>query len=452
MISRRVESPIDAMTTHHPRDFSNESFEAFEARLHAAGIGGDSLGWKLREMVFSALYHDPLTWQRVCAGRNALYAIPGGWIAWLYSHHISQRVSKRHVFPPPADHHFLCLSARSNHIQRIAPEASARAAQGSCRIWAANAKTAKALRDAGASHVSTIDLPWAAYLDPDSIAIARNETAAVIHSLPPVDRLAASKLAISFAIYHAALRFWREALRGQPKSVLTTYEKDPVSKAMLAVAEEIGVPERVHWTHGLRHSSQRATIANRLWCLTAADARHFQPKVPPGCLATHRPSPESIHWLNTIGPLPPETLRNPATVHFLFLGSGFEPDCTNEMSLADLRVIAAARHALGSRVQWRFRPHPGNIQRLSDNLSKLGMHDIDFSTRALAEDLAWSHAVGASFSSVAVDIEPTGRPVFWVQAEIRSLYSVDQMIADGFGTHLDAATADAKIRETFHLE
>ncbi len=440
------------MTAPHPRDFSNESYEAFEAMLRAAGMGEGSLGWKLRDMAFSALYHDPLTWQRVRRSRNALFAMPGGWIAWLYSHHIGQRFSKAPALPSPADHHFLCLSARSNHIQRIVPEASARAAHGSCQIWAGNAKVAQALRDAGASHISVIDLPWAAYLDPDSIAIARRETAALLRALPPVDRLAASKLAVSIAIYHASLRFWRDALRGQPESVLTTYEKDPLSKAMLAVAEEIGVPERIHWTHGLRHSSQRATLANRLWCLTATDARHFQPRVPPGCLATHRPSPESIHWLNTIGLLPPETLRNPASVRFLVLGSGFDPGYTREMSLSDLGVIASVGKALGDRVQWRFRPHPGNIARFREDLTSVGLHEIDFSTRPLAEDLEWSHAVGSTFSSVAMDIEPTGRPIFWILSEIRPLYSVDQMIADGYGTHLDAATAAARIREIFHLE
>ena len=440
------------MTAPHPRDFSNESYEAFEAMLRAAGMGEGSLGWKLRDMAFSALYHDPLTWQRVRRSRNALFAMPGGWIAWLYSHHIGQRFSKASALPPPADHHFLCLSARSNHIQRIAPEASARAAHGSCRIWAGNASTAQALRGAGASHISAIDLPWAAYLDPDSIAIARRETAALLRALPPVDRLAASKLAVSIAIYHASLRFWRDALRGQPKFVLTTYEKDPVSKAMLAVAAEMGVPERIHWTHGLRHSSQRATLANRLWCLTATDARHFQPRVPPGCLATHRPSPESIHWLNTIGPLPPQILHNPPSVHFLVLGSGFDPGYTRDMSLADLRVITTARDTLGDRVQWRFRPHPGNIQRFRDHLAEVGLKDIDFSTRTLADDLQWSHAVGSTFSSVAMDIEPTGRPIFWILSEIRPLYSVDQMITDGYGTHLDAATAAAKIRGIFHLE
>ncbi len=435
-----------------PTDFSNESFEAFEELLRRSALDESSLGWQLRDMAFSALYHDPPTWQRIRRSRNAIFAIPEGWIPWLYSYHLAKRFTKIPSPAPPSDHHFLCLSARSNHIQRIVPEAATRSSNGSCTIWVTNPKAAQALQGTTTATIRGIDHPWAPFLDPTCIEIARTESARILNALPPVSRPAAAKLAVSLAIYQAALPFWRENLSAIPKSVLTTYEKDPLSKAMLTAAAETGVSERIHWTHGLRHSSQRVTLANQLWCLTSTDARYFQPKLPPGSTAIHRPSPESIHWLKNLGPLPPEILQNPPSVHFLVLGSGFDPGYTLEMSLADLRVIATARDALGPRVQWRFRPHPGNIQRFRDDLSKVGLHDIDFSTRTLAEDLQWSHAVGSTFSSVAMDIEPTGRPIFWILAEIRPLYSVDQMIADGYGTHLDAATAAAKIREIFHLK
>lgn len=440
------------MTHPYPSDFSNESFEAFEALLRKAGIDESSLGWQLRDMAFSALYHDPPTWQRIRSSRNVLFALPGGWIVWLYSYHLAAFFAKSPPLSPPADHHFLCLSARSNHIQRSAPEAAARSTHGSCAIWATNPQAAQALREASNVDIRLIGNPWVPFLDPACIELGLSESRRILRALPPVHRLAASKLAISFAIYQAALGFWRENLTGRPKTVLTTYEKDPVSKAMLAVAAEIGVAERIHWTHGLRHASQRVTLANQLWCLTPNDARYFQSKVPPGCVACHRPSPESEHWLKTIGPLPPDILQNPPCVHFLVLGSGYDPGYTREMSLADLGVIANARDALGDRVQWRFRPHPGNIPRFRDDLAATGLKNIDFSTRNLAEDLQWSHAVGSTFSSVAMDIEPTGRPIFWIMSAIRPLYSVDQMIREGYGIHLDQSTATFRISEIFGLE
>lgn len=439
------------MSSPHPCDFSNESFEEFENLLRKASIDESSLAWKLRDMTFSALYHDPPTWKRIRCSRNALFAIPGGWIAWLYSHHFSQRLVKTRPTLRAFDHHFLCLSARSNHIQRIIPEATARSSCGSCTIWATNSIAAESLRNLSSAHIQVVETPWADFLDPNCIEVAQRESRRILSAITPVSRLAASKLSVSLAIYQAALGFWRNSLTGQPKTVLTTYEKDPVAKAMLAVAGETGIAERIHWTHGLRHSSQRVTLANQLWCLKANDAHYFQSKVPHGCVACHRPSPESIQWLETIGRVPPETLRNPSAIRFLVLGSGFDPGYTREMSLADLGVIAKASKDLGDRVHWRFRPHPGNIQRFREDLAAVGLHEIDFSSRTLAEDLEWSDAVGSTFSSVAMDIEPTGRPIFWIHAEIRTLYSVDQMIREGYGIHIDSANAAKKIRETFQL-
>ena len=436
---------------HQPVDFSNESYEAFEAALIASGIPETSPAWTCRDMAFSALFHDPLDWSRIRKGRYALFALPAGWIAWLYSHHWQHRLRPQAVPRVRADHHFLCLSSRSNHVRRIGPEAAKRASEGTCHIWCTHEKTVEMLRPYGDFGISMVSEPWADWLDTDIIRRASQALAEIRRALPLQDKLAAAKLASTFAIREASTRFWDSVFVEAPVSVLTTYEKDPLAKGFLEAARRKGTSRRVHWTHGLRHASQRVTESSELWCLTPADARYFASRLPAGCTPHCRRSPEADHWLETIGLLPETARHNPPTLHFLVLGSGFDPGYSVEMSVADMKVIAAAINSLGERVRWRFRPHPGNIARFRQDMEDAGIQDADFSTRSLGEDLGWSHAVGSSFSSVLLDIEPTGRPIFWIQAETRTLYSVDQMIADGFGIQLDAANAAARIRDAFGL-
>lgn len=431
-------------------DFSNESYESFESMLLEGGTPETSLRWELRDMAFSALYHDTPGWGRALRGRGSLFALPFGWVAWLYSHKLG-KTNRAQTNATEADHHLLCLSSRSNHIERIAAWAGEMAAEGSCQIWVTQDQAAQTLEARGIRSIAKLGRCWIPWLFLSDILKARREAAEILRLVPCGGRLAAGKLRISFAIYLAALRYWDTKLGNSPKSVLTTYEKDPVAKAMLASASRNRVGKRIHWTHGLRHSSHRATLASELWCLTSADAKHFATRVPTGCVALHRQSPESQKWVDAIGLLPPAVLRDPPTLHFLVLGSGFDPGYTPEMSVADMMVVRRAFQELGTRVHWRFRPHPGNIARFREDISAAGFGDIDFSGRSLEEDLRWSHAVGSAFSSVAIDIEPTGRPIFWILSEIRPLYSVDQMIAEGYGTHLDAENVSRIIRETFRL-
>jgi len=102
-------------------------------------------------------------------------------------------------------------------------------------------------------------------------------------------------------------------------------------------------------------------------------------------------------------------------------------------------------------VCWRFRPHPGNIPRFREDLTALGMDQVDISTNSLRDDLQWAHAAGSPFSSVLVDMKQTGRKIFWVQEKIRPLYGVDELIREGYGIHVDSSSVVSRIREAFGI-
>lgn len=437
-----------------PLDFTGESFERFQALLKER-CSPESWVWLLRDGIFGTITHDPLSFRRIIRSKELLLLLPGGWMLWLLIHKVQAMVGRIPAPPPPAaaSHHLLFLSARSNHIKRVLPLLRQFNENACCLGWANQSKILQLIDADLKPSMRLAGNAWAFHLrmaDLGTAASCAGELSQSLGSLS-IPWLQRGKVRIYIAVFLAWRRFWEQQFRTRPETVLTTYEKDPMAKAMLCVAREIGVPERIHWAHGLRHASLQSTFASELWCLIEPDVPYYRRLLPTDCKLVFKQSPESIELIQDIGILTENDLKGLKVVHFLFLGNGFDSTYPPEASQADLAVIRTAMNELGAQVNWRFRPHPGNILQFKADLAALGLDQVEISTNSLRDDLQWAHAAGSPFSSVLVDMKQAGRKVFWVQEVIRPLYGVDELIREGYGTHVDSKTVSSRIREAFDL-
>jgi hypothetical protein len=425
-------------------NFSNESFDNFQEAIRSWG-GEHTLLWELRDGLFGVLTHSRARLGQVLKTREALLFLPFGWIAYMLSFRVSPAPA-----PVVSTHHLLFLSPRSNHLKRVEPLLRELSKSSPCTGWVANPQTQARIAPDLLPLAKDISRGWRAHLNLQDFRKADREARKLEQMLdwrvPLIER---SRLRLYVALFFAWKRFWQAHLPDPSVFVLTTYEKDPIAKSLLVVAKEKNVPQRIHWAHGLRHNSLQSTFASELWCLTEPDAEYFRTVLPTDCLAIYKPSPEGLELAAKIGILDEEKRREARPVQFLFLGAGFDPDYSPAERLADLQVIRTGMEELGDRVVWRFRPHPGNIPNFLSDLEALGIKEPDISKNSLEDDIRWSHAVGTPFSSVGIDAKLAGRELFWVHAEIRSLYSVDKLIAAGFGIHIDSKSVSRKVTEAF---
>ena len=439
-----------------PRDlrlnFTSESFESFQAILKNR-CSPESWTWLLRDGIFATITHDPLSLRRIIRSKEALLVLPGGWMLWLLIYKVQAMLGR--IPPPPTPtstaHHLLFLSTRSNHIKRMLPLLRECNQKASCLGWANQAQILQLIDKDLKHRMRLASNAWAFQLRVADLCVAASCAGDLKRSLDShhIPWLQRGKVRIYIAIFLAWRRFWEQQFKFQPESVLTTYEKDPMAKAMLHVAWEIGVPKRIHWAHGLRHASLQSTFSSELWCLIEPDVGYYRRILPAHCTPVHKQSPEALQLVQDIGILDKKDLQGLHSVNFLFLGNGFDSAYTDQMRIRDMEVIRQAMTTLKSQLNLRFRPHPGAVEKFKETLNELGLHDVDFSTRSLHEDLKWAHAVGGSFSSVLLDVLPTGRKVFWVQSEIRPLYGVDELIRQGYGIHVDSSTVVPRLREAF---
>lgn len=437
-------------------DFSSANFVRFQDMLRKQTKDA-SLLWLLRDCLFAAIFNDTRQIRRVVRSKDGVLLVPGGWILWillrvLYGHWkgSSKTLNQR----TPAAAHFLFLSPRSNHFKRIHPLMNEMAATMTCRGWITGQDILPLLPNGDAAAFSFIADDWTARVKLTDLWTAAREC----HQLkillgPRLKRLQLATSCIHVVMFLAWLRFWRhEFLASTPELMVITYEKAPVAKAMFEAGREAGVPRRVHWAHSLRHGSLQATLATELWCMTELDVDYFRPLLPSGCQALYRENPESTELIRTIGMLDETSFANTTPRRFLFLGSGKDVAYSREQSEADMRVIRHAMDAFGDKVEWRFRPHPGNVDGFRADLHAAGLGHVDLSQRPLNEDLAWAQGVGSTFSSVLVDVKPTGRRIFWVHDEIRTLYGVDELIRGGFGVHLDSSHVIQRLGEALSVK
>jgi hypothetical protein len=67
----------------------------------------------------------------------------------------------------------------------------------------------------------------------------------------------------------------------------------------------------------------------------------------------------------------------------------------------------------------------------------------------LYDDLKWAQAVCSATSSLLLDWQETGRALFWVQAELRNISGVNELVEDGIGIHLSITNCVEQIKKSF---
>ncbi len=429
-------------------DYTNENFETFQKRL-AGAVSKDSLLWELRDAIFCEAFYG------LKFKRYALFHIPFGQysvftIDWLRA---VRKFRIKRFSLNPCSAHFLFCSPRNNHFNRIYPLFNEVLSEKSSQAWVSNPDVLRLIRPEHRKYFFDISSQWLRHVRIRDVFRARAHCDE-LHRLFPDDLSAwcLRKIELYFVIFLAWRRFWRNQLCVSVDEVYCTFEKTPVVKGFFFVAKELGVKKRVHWIHGLRHASIQSTLATELWCMTDGDVQYFQSRVPDYCTPHKKRNPEADMLVQSVGIMELSAERTSKFINFLFLGPGLETSYTAEMRCADLAVIKIAQRELKGIVSWRFRPHPSARERFKDELLDAGIEIDDFSDRDLIEDLKWAHAVGSAWSSLLLDVMETGRPIFWVQSEIRPLGGVDELIRSGIGIHVSASSISDQIQRVFGVQ
>ena len=354
--------------------------------------------------------------------------------------------------PCSAPVQFLFCSARNNHINRLYPLFKDTSAEQDLCGWVSDSAVFGKIDETHNSLLKRIDGQWARMLKWKHFSEANKLCRELASAIPGFfSKTDMRKIHVFFVMFLTWKEVWESVLHPDVREVYCTFEKSPVVKAFYAAAKDFGVPKRIHWIHGLRHSSIQSTYATELWCMTKGDVRFFETRVPTYCKPMKKRNPEADMMIEAIGIKRPREYYEDS-VHFLFLGPGLESSYSEGMRLEDLNIIKSAQEALGNSVTWRFRPHPSAVKRFQSELEKVGVRIDEFSSYPLNEDLKWADAVGSSWSSLLLDVKETGRPIFWVQSKLRTLGGVDELVEDGVGYHASQESFEHRLTEVFDLE
>ena len=431
--------------------YSNESFEAFQKKLRQE-IGQDSPLWDLRDCLFAEAFYGK-------SGKHrSLFSFPGGWVLLLFFLWLKQRRNfSLGLIPTCAEgaSHFYFPSDRSNHIGRLLPMLENALAKGeTCIAWFSAGPTSEfngpppELRSffhdvtgAWTSHLKISDFREAARL-------GRILKCCLGEQINQSQTRAACASLVQFFAWR---RFWTGIFRKKPANFVSTFEKGPIIKAASTTARAREVEPRRHGIHGLRPASLQANRATEHWSMTPGDQRFLSTRVPDYCQVTVKENPEAHDLAREIGVLDFSTSSIKLPLHFLVLGPGANASYTKEMRLADLAVIKQLQDEFGTQIRFRFRPHPSRFERFRCELLEAKIMVKDFQLRPLYEDLKWSHVVGSATSSLMLDWVHTGRKIFWIQAELRSICAVDELVEDGIGIHLDCRHGPSRLRQAIPL-
>lgn len=427
-------------------DYSNESFERFQQTLKLE-VEEESLLWQLRDALFAEAFYGKkrkFPW---------LYSLPFGWLLvlaflWIQSW---RNLARRSIpISSAASHHFLFLSERNNHTARLLPLYREIRKSNSCAAWYNIKNLGELAQLDERDEFKFIAGEWTIKIRFQDI-YAASRLSKKLAGIFPEDLTKSDRNTITIYLveFFAWQRFWESTLDPSCQYIASTFEKSSIAKAFFYVAHSLDAQHRIHWIHGLRHASLQSTLASELWCMTPGDVRFFEKCLPIYCTAHVKGNPEAAELAATISVLDPASLRESDSIHFLFLGPGEEKSYTKDMRMSDLAIIKSLQQHFNSRIQWRFRPHPSATDRFRKELIEAGITIEDFSSGHLHDDLKWAHAIGSSWSSLLLDVRATGRPIFWIQSEIRNLGAVDELIEDGIGVHLDATTGVDRLQQAF---
>jgi len=418
-------------------EYSNKNFDRFQDEI-SESLGREHFLYKLRDALFMNLAYGHNAWKS-----DLLLYLPFGAYLILGLDYL-KGLRRRGETPEleAAEKHFLllCCSERSNHMDRIFHFRDHLKQQGiPYQLWKVSLPDQSRIYDEVSANTVNISGQWTRWGLRPHFASARRDVSVLRGLFGKKFKARDYRRTFQYLVkYRAWTLFWEEQLFEHSPGVFCTFEKGDAIKPMFRVAEDKGLARRVHWVHGLRHHSLQATSASELWVLTDGDVEFFSGKVGRHCNVIQHNNPFADVLRERLGGWTRANSAARGTVRFLFLGPGGESSYTDSMRAADLAILRTAQEAMGSRVEWRFRPHPAVRKRFLRELKEAGLSVTDFSENELFDDIAWSDAVGSSWSSLLLDIYATGRPVFWVQASMRSLGGADELIKAGVGTWVHA--------------
>lgn len=424
-------------------NYSNESFESFQAKL-AIAYHPDDLIWIARDGLFTQAFYDHEK------NKNPIFNLPLSDVAYLVRNRFIKSNSKCIDQLEKVDTCIIIPSSRSNHLGRLLPYMNDKTVKYGV-ITTTNCKL-----DFNNNQIIWEHDPCtgaAKKARPLHYYLARTQMSKFYDSIS-IDFTAKQKrfMTLYLCEFHVWVELWTELLKKcDAKQIVSTFECSASGKALFFSAKQLGIQSRIHWYGGMRHAILQSTLSTELWCQTQSDVRYFEKKVPEYCKVSVKKNPECQRIADNIGVLDRTQPLEPP-LRFLFLGPGANPLYTKDMRLNDLKTLKHIQTFFGDKIVWRMRPHPSRIERFVSELHEVGIVADDISTRDLYEDLKWAHAVGTGTSSLLLDLIDSGRYLFWIQAELRNISSVNEHVSDGIGVHLDLSNAKQELNKILNQQ
>jgi hypothetical protein len=437
------------MSNNQDANRKHVAYQDFEKELHLATKGKGSL-WLLRDMAYAEILSNnnrrPVTW---------IIKLPFGWFPLLlYSIIIGlfkRRFNDSEILS--RSHHFLIPNAAVNHYDRMASVFSKNEFRGCRKIWIYDPRTLNKMSIDEKSDSSLITDEWIKWFRLNHVKQAMNSVRPLKKTFfGKCNPTLYNKTILAFIKYFSLKNFWdKQLINSVSLSAFSTYEKSYLTKSFFKAAAECEVPNRIHWLHGLAHVSHCPTFATEIWCSSSAECEMLRNILPGSCIPVHVSSPRVKNLINEIGIISHNDRQKIKAVKILVLGTGNDPNFTEDMRKNDLHRLQSIQELLGSSAIWRFRAHPSARKRYKTAIIDAGLIMESFSDNTLEVDLKWCDIVFAPYSSVAVEAHEIGRLVFWTLPINEDLYGVSDLVNLGIGQRINPSNAFEIIHQKFPL-
>jgi hypothetical protein len=209
---------------------------------------------------------------------------------------------------------------------------------------------------------------------------------------------------------------------------VTTYEVDPITKAIVARMRDKKL-RVIHIMHGQRLPTYQITRATDLVLFSKIDETWFRDRID-GDIRIWTVGHPRLEKIRKVTPAPRE-YKLGDTPRITFFSQPYEGAYSREQRMQDWVILKN----LTGKADVRFRLHPRESKRDAEtDLLKVGLDFIHLSDNDLFEDLAWCDAVASSWSTVSMEAAACGRGIFWT-CSTPEKYEASQELRDhGIGT------------------